>query len=296
MSKIFEKLLLDRLLPIITERGLIPNHQFGFRQHHSTIEQIHRVTQVINQTTEEKKYCPPAFPDITQAFDKIWHDGLLFKLRTNLPLNYFLILQSYLQNRHFLVRYQDEQTTLHPIRAGVPQGSALGLTLYLIYTADLPTTPSVTTGTYADDTAILSPHQDPTVASQRLQTALNKIQSWMKTWRTRVNEGNSVQATFTTRRNTCPPVSLNNRQLKQCEDVEYLGMHLDRRMTWKKHICTKHKQPGIKFSKLYWLIGRRSQLSLYNKFSVYKAILKPISSYGLQLWGSASKSNTEILE
>jgi hypothetical protein len=54
MSKVFEKLLLDRLLPIITERGLISNRQFGFRQHHSTIEQIHRVTQVINQTIDEK--------------------------------------------------------------------------------------------------------------------------------------------------------------------------------------------------------------------------------------------------
>jgi retron-type reverse transcriptase len=176
MSKVFEKLLLDRLLPIMTERGLIPNHQFGFRKHHSTIEQIHRVTQVINQTIEEK-YCASAFLDITQAFDKVWHDGLLFKLRTNLPLNYFLILQSYLQNRHFLVRYQDEQTTLYPIKAGVPQGSVLGPTLYSIYTADMLTTPYVTTATHADDTTILSPHQDPTVASQRLQTALNKIQS-----------------------------------------------------------------------------------------------------------------------
>jgi hypothetical protein len=106
----------------------------------------------------------------------------------------------------------------------------------------------------------------------------------------------SVQVNFTTRRNTYPPVSLNNRQLKQCEDVKYLGMHLDRRMTWKKHICTKRKKLGIKFSKLYWLIGRRSQLSLYNKVLVYKAILKPIWSYGIQLWGSASKSNIEILE
>jgi hypothetical protein len=97
----------------------------------------------------------------------------------------------------------------------------------------------MTKNTYADDTAILSPHQDPTVASQRLQTALNKIQSWMKKWRIRVNEGKSFLVTFTTRRNTCPPVSLNNRQLKQCEDVKYLGMHLDRRMTWKKHIRTK---------------------------------------------------------
>jgi hypothetical protein len=64
MSKVFEKLLLDRLLPIITEQGLIPNHQFGFHQHHSTMEQIHRVSQVINQTIEEKKYCASAFLDI----------------------------------------------------------------------------------------------------------------------------------------------------------------------------------------------------------------------------------------
>jgi hypothetical protein len=168
----------------------------------------------------------------------------------------------------------------------------------LIYTADLPTTPYVTTATYADDAAILSPHQDPTVSSQRLQSALNKIQSWMKKRRIRVNEGKFVQVTFTTRRNTCPPVSLNNRQLKQCEVVRYsyLGMHLDRRMTWKKHICTKRKQLGIKFGKLNWLIGRKSQLSLYNKVLVYKAMLKPIWSYGIQLWGSASKSNIEILE
>jgi hypothetical protein len=172
----------------------------------------------------------------------------------------------------------------------------LGPTLYLIYTADLPTTPYVTTATYADDTAILSPHQDPTVASQRLQTTLNKIQSWMKKWRIRVNEGKSNQVTFATRRNTYPPVSLNNRQLKQCEDGRYLGMHLDRRMTWKKHICTKRKQLGIKFSKLYWQNWRKSQLSLYNKVLVYKAILKPFWSYGIQLWCSASKSNIEILE
>jgi hypothetical protein len=116
-------------------------------------------------------------------------------------------------------------------------------------------TPHGTTATYADDTAILSPHQDPTVDSQRLQTTLDKIQSWMKKWRIRVNE--SVQVNFTTQKNKCPPVSLNNRQLQQCEDVKYLGMHLDRQMTWKKHIRTNCKQLGIKFSKLYWLIGRR---------------------------------------
>ena len=73
-------------------------------------------------------------------------------------------------------------------------------------------------------------------------------------------------------------------------------MHLDRRLTWKKHIWTKRKQLGIKFTSLYWLINQKSQLSFENKLLIYKAILKPIWTYGIQLWGSASTSNIEILQ
>lgn len=85
-------------------------------------------------------------------------------------------------------------------------------------------------------------------------------------------------------------------ELPQEETVKYLGMHLDRRMTFQKHIFTKRKQFGLKHSKMYWLMGRRSQLSTENKLLLYKAILKPIWTYGIQLWGSASKSNIEILQ
>ena len=63
-----------------------------------------------------------------------------------------------------------------------------------------------------------------------------------------------------------------------------------------KHITTKRKQLDLKLRKLYWIIGRKSQLLLDNKLRVYKAILKPICTYGVQLWGSASNSNTDILE
>jgi hypothetical protein len=74
-----------------------------------------------------------------------------------------------------------------------------------------------------------------------------------------------------------PPVQLNNKQLTQPEDVKYLGIHLDWKLTWHKHITTKRKQ-------------------LDHKLLVYKAILKPIWTYGVQLWGWASNSNIEILE
>jgi hypothetical protein len=78
--------------------------------------------------------------------------------------------------------------------------------------------------------------------------------------------------------------------------VKYLGIHLDRRLTWRKHILTKRKRLDLKLRNLYWLIGRKSKLSLSNKLLVYKLILKPIWTNGIQLWGTASTSNIEILE
>ena len=71
MSKLFEKLLLVRLKTPVSEDKLILDHQFGFRNNHSTIEQVNRVYDVISNSIEEKKYCSAAFLDIQQAFDKV---------------------------------------------------------------------------------------------------------------------------------------------------------------------------------------------------------------------------------
>jgi hypothetical protein len=81
VSKVLEKLLLTRLLPIVKHNGLIPSHQFGFRRRHSTTAQTHRLIHKILDTFDRKAYCSAAFLDISQAFDKLWHIGLLYKLR-----------------------------------------------------------------------------------------------------------------------------------------------------------------------------------------------------------------------
>jgi hypothetical protein len=112
LSKVFEKKLLKILLPVVENNRLIPKHQFGFRQRHSAIEQMHRIVQRINKALENKQYCSAVFLDISQAFDKVWHTGLLYKLRQFLSLNYFLILKSYLHSRHFLVKVEIEYTEL----------------------------------------------------------------------------------------------------------------------------------------------------------------------------------------
>jgi hypothetical protein len=100
-------------------------NQSGFRQSHSTIEQTHRIMQRINKALGNKEYCSAAFLDISLAFGKVWHTGLLYKLRWSLPLNYLLILKSYLHSRHFLVNVETEYTELSSFNVGVPQGSVL---------------------------------------------------------------------------------------------------------------------------------------------------------------------------
>jgi len=73
---------MTRLLPIIMDRKFIPDIQFGFRQKHSTIEQVHRLVEKIHQSLKRKKYCLAVFLDISQAFDRVWHEGLLCKIKT----------------------------------------------------------------------------------------------------------------------------------------------------------------------------------------------------------------------
>jgi len=129
-SKIFEKIFLKRILPIIETN--LPNAQFGFRHNHSTIHQIHRLVDNISFALEKKLICTGAFLDGAQAFDTVWHKGLLFKLQTILPLCYYLLFKSYLQGRHFTMRSGSSVSEILPIYAGVPQ-ERLQFHYYLTY-------------------------------------------------------------------------------------------------------------------------------------------------------------------
>lgn len=296
ISKLWEKIFLVRLKELMDDCDIIPKHQFGFRKQHSTIEQMHRVHYEIRRCFEMKLYCSAAFLDVQQAFDRVWHKGLLCKVKNKLPHSLYLIIKSYLEDRLFQVKQRDARSTLREIKAGVPQGSVLGPVLYNIFTSDLPVSDDVTVATYADDVAYLSSDEDPTEASNKLHHLLDETHAWMRKWRIRASAQKSNHITFTLRRGNCPPVRLGTEVLPDTENIKYLGFNLDRRLTWTYHIKKKRDEINHKFRNLLWLMGRNSVLSVDNKLLIYNSVLKPIWTYGIPLWGSASNSNIMVIQ
>lgn len=252
---------------------------------------------VIITSLEEKTLHTAVFLDVAQAFDKVWHTGLLYKIKNVFPSPYYLLLKSYITDRYFQIKlYNNSYSDCYQVKSGVPQGSVLGPLLYLTYTADMPTTNNTTITTYVDDTALLAANNDPIVALQHLQHHLNLLQQWYSKWKIKINQTKSVQVTFTTRRMNCPQVNINNIKIPVQTETKYLGLHLDQKLTWRKHIKTKRQQLNLRLREMSWLLGPKSKLSIKNKLLLNKCIIKPIWTYGIQLWGCTKPSNTKIIQ
>ena len=290
------KIFLKRLMPIIIAKNLIPTHQFGFREGHSTIDQIHRITNMIENAFEAKQVCSAVFLDVSQAFDKVWHEGLIHKLKSQLPKSFCNFLTSYLCGRFFRVKLEGEYSSLKPIGAGVPQGSILGPILYLLFTNDVPTSSNFFTATFADDTVLLTTGKTAQESTESLQAALDTITTWTKRWRIKLNNLKSVHVDFTNMEIPHHQLYIDNVEIPYSNTAKYLGMTLDCKLRWSEHVKKKKKELQLKLSNLYWLLGRTSKVSVYNKLLVYQQVLKPVWTYGIQLWGCTSKSNIQIIQ
>ena len=242
ISKVLVKLVLKMINTDVNPHSWIPQHQFGFRRSHSTIQQCHRIPDTINKALENHQYCTAVFLDVSQAFDKVWLRGLLYKIKQTLSPVYFHLLKSHLQDRHFVTKFSNETSSRFPIYSGVPQGSIRGPLLYRLYTSDFPTTPNTTLSTSADYTAIFAVHTDPMTASLKLQEDLHNIETWLQKWKMKVKENTSSHMTFSLRQEQRPPVYINQTVIPSAETVKYLGLHFDRRLTWKEQ-CHEKETP-----------------------------------------------------
>ena len=247
----------------------LPLHQFGFRKAHSTIQKC-RLTDIINKALDDQQYCSAIFLDVSQAFDKVWHQGLLLKIKQTLPPAYFNLLKSYLQNRHLVTTYNNGNSPPFPMLSGVHQGSIFGPLLCTIYTADIPQSNKTILSTFADETAITTTHSGPTLASANLQGHLRTVENWTLKWRLKTNETKCSHLTFTLRRGHCPPLYISHTVVPQAETVKYLGLHSDKRLTWKDHVKTNRKQLDLKTRQIYWLIGKHPSYRWKTSFSSIK--------------------------
>jgi len=163
--------------------------------------------------------------------------------------------------------------SIAPINAGVPQGRILSPILYNIYASDQPTKAYTLIAEYADDKAIISINADPLLASRNLQNHLHRMKEWYTNWRFKVNQDKSFHPTFTIKMAPCPNVTLYGIQIPPSQSVKYLGLLLDRSLTWAQHIKSKRLQLNNRLRTLSSLLHRNTHTNLNIKLLIHKTHL-----------------------
>lgn len=139
LSKIFERIILIKL----NSYTKIRSEQHAFRAGHSTTTQLITLVDDLTRKSHGKEKTVAVFLDVAKAFDRVWHQGLIYKLmNANIPHPLVKLIDSFLKDRTFQIKINDHLSTSRNIEAGVPQGSCLSPLLYLIYTNDFPYTKS----------------------------------------------------------------------------------------------------------------------------------------------------------
>ena len=137
------------------ENDLISQHQSGFKPGDSCINQLLSITHEIYQSFDEGFDVRSVFLDISKALDKVWHDGIIFKLKQNgISGNLLSLLSNFLRNRKQRVLLNGQTSSWADVNAGVPQGSILGPLLFLIYKNDIADGLSSNAKLFANDTSL----------------------------------------------------------------------------------------------------------------------------------------------
>ena len=178
-------------------RNLITPYQSGFIKNDSTVNQLTSIYDDICHALDQGKEVRAVFCDISKAFDRVWHRGLIYKLFafgiTGLLLHWF---ESYLTSRKQRFVYASASSAWSPINAGVPQGSILGPVLFLIYINDIVTNIQSNIRLFADDTSLYVIVENPNEAAAVLNADLDAIYSWSKSWFVTFNPLKTISMLF----------------------------------------------------------------------------------------------------
>ena len=279
------------------ENELISPNQSGFKPGDSCTNQLLAITHEIYKSFDESFEVRGVFLDISKAFDKVWHECLIFKLKQNgISGNLINLLCDFLKNRKQRVLLNGQVSGWPDVKAGVPQGSILGPLLFLIYTNDLSKGLSSNAKLFADDTSLFSVIHDSNTSARELNNDLAKINRWAFQWKMSFNPDPKKQAqeVIFSRKSKATlhsPLVFNNNNVMQAASHKHLGIILDTRLSFEKHLetvlCKINKTIGL-IRKLQNLLPRSALVTLY------KAFVRPHLDYGDILYDQAHNESLHL--
>ena len=283
-SKLFEKIIFNQLYSYFSDNNLITKNQSGFRSGDSTTNQLIELVNEIHKSFDNR--CAyevrSVFLDISKAFDKVWHEGLIFKLKQNGVCGPLInLLESYLKDRKQQVVLNGSSSNSFPVKSGVPQGSVLGPLLFLIYINDLEKFIKSKIKFFADDTMIFSVVRDPLLTASELNQDLETINNWAYQWKLAFNPDTSKQAVevlFSQKNNQPfhPPLFFNGAEVLKVNDHKHLGLLLDSKLLFSRHVNEKIKIARKSIGVLKYL---SSYLPLKTLDTIYKLFTRSHFDY-----------------
>ena len=236
----FEKLICDVIYEHLCNNGLLTPHQSGFCVGDSTINQLLAITHTIYTAFEEipSKETWAVFLGLSKAFDRVWHDGLLYKLECNGLSGHLLsLLGAFLANRRQRVVLNGKSSQWAPISAGVPQGSVLGPLFFLVYINDIVENLNCDAKRFADDTSLFSVMKDERKTADEMNSDLERVRLWAWQCKMKVNADKTEEVIFSSNRlkPTHPPLFLGRNEVTVKAEHKHLGMILDSKLDFQSH-------------------------------------------------------------
>ena len=300
VSKVFENLVNNRIVDHLEKCGLFSDFQYGFRSSRSTSDLRTVVSDRIARAFYRSGATQAVALDISKAFDRVWHAGLLHKHKSyGISGQIFALISSFLSNRLLRVVLDGKSSQEYPVNAGVPQGSILGPALFLLYINDLPDDVICNIAIYADDTTLYSKCDQASDLWQQLELAselesdLRDTVIWGRKWLVDFNAGKTQLVSFDRSKNTgAIDVKMDGSVLEEKTSFKMPGLTFSSKLDWGTYIVsiakTTSKEIGALIHSMKFL---SPEVALY----LYKSI-RPCMEYYCHVWAGSPSCSLELLD
>ena len=296
VAKVFERVIFKHVFNFFRDNHVVSDCQSGFIPCDNTINQLLFLYHHFCEAVDLQKEVRIIFCDISKAFDRVYHPGLLHKLeKVGITGPLLIWFQDYLRDRHQRVVIQGGTSSWGRVEAGVPQGSVLGPLLFLIYINDIVNVVRSPIRLFADDTTLFITVDDPAVASASLNSDLQEVERWSQQWLVVFNPFKTKSMIISRKRipRTHPDITFMNQTLQNDSEHKHLGLILRSDLRWSSHISEIRNKSMKMVNILKHLQMRLSRRSLE---ILYLSFIRPIMEYGSVVWDGCTSSESDELE